>query len=149
MHDTETTKRRPPARSKARREMSTVRLKERFLEAYEKYGTVTSACRVVELSRDTPYRWRQQDSEFDEAFENSRNVVADGLEAECIRRAHEGSDLLLIFLLKGLKPERYQERRNVNLATPAVQKFFERAGQVPLGPPALTGVIDEAPPGTD
>ena len=35
------------------------------------------------------------------------------MEAEARRRAMAGSDLLLIFLLKGLKPEKYRERHDV------------------------------------
>ncbi len=146
MHITETTEsaRRPPTRSKARREMSTEELKRRFLEAYERYGTVTSACRIVELSRDSPYRWRQQDPEFNEAFENSRNVVADDLEQEALRRAHDGSDLLLIFMLKALRPDKYRERfqADLNVDSAAIRSFFDRAASQPLGPPAITGDID-------
>ncbi len=130
--------------------MTSAQLKQSFLKAYERYGTVTAAAKAVELSRDTVYRWRREDSAFAEAFENAREAVADLLETECLRRAYAGSDLLLIFLLKGLKPEKFRERQEtrINADNDAIRKFFDRAASEPLGPPALTqdisGLVVEA-----
>ena len=49
--------------------------------------------------------------------------------------------LLLMFLLKGHKPEKFLERQetNINLNSDAIRRFFERAATQPLGPPAITG----------
>ena len=86
------------------------------------------ACEAAEVGRSSHYRWRS-DPEYREAFELAEEDAADVLEAEARRRAVEGvekpvgwykgepggsvreySDVLLIFLLKGLRPERYRDR---------------------------------------
>ena len=43
--------------------------------------------------------------------ETAREAVADNFQAEATRRAYEGSDTLLAFLLRGLKPEIYGNRK--------------------------------------
>lgn len=102
-----------------------------FLSALRESGNATHAARVAELDRRTAFRIRKRDPEFAKAWEDALDVAADGLEAEARRRAVEGverpvfgrsgpigtvrdySDLLLIFLLKGARPEKYRERRDV------------------------------------
>lgn len=87
--------------------------KDRFLEAYAETGTVTHAATRAGIDRRTHYRWLQDDENYAEAFASAEQSVVDMLEGEAIRRATEGSDTLLIFLLKGLRPERYKERAHV------------------------------------
>ena len=81
------------------------------------------------MGRSSHYRWREKDSEYREAFDQAKEDATDVLEAEAHRRAVEGveesvgwykgvpggtvrrySDVLLIFLLKALRPEKYRER---------------------------------------
>jgi hypothetical protein len=90
------------------------------------------------IDRATAYVWRsgkagRENSHGDEAFRSAeamaKEMAADRLEEEAWRRAVEGveepvgfyrgepgayvrrhSDTLLIFLLKGLRPEQYRER---------------------------------------
>lgn len=92
-------------------------------------GNVTRACEVAEISRRTPYQWKEDDPEFRELLPVAEAMAADHLEAEAFRRAYEGveepvgfykgepsayvqrySDTLMIFLLKGAKPDKYAER---------------------------------------
>jgi len=108
--------------------------KRAFLAAMvETGGNVTRATQLAEISHGTPYtRQWLDDEEFQAALERARVLGADNLEAEAIRRAHDGveepvgfykgapsayvrrySDTLLIFLLKGAKPERYADRQKV------------------------------------
>ncbi|MCH7474353.1 MAG: hypothetical protein IIA27_06745 [Gemmatimonadetes bacterium] len=87
------------------------------------------ACEVAGVGRSSHYRWLEKDPEYREAFELAKEDAADILEAEAYRRAVEGvekpvgwykgkpggtvreySDILLIFLLKALRPEKYRER---------------------------------------
>ena len=84
--------------------------KQAFLEAYRDLGTVSGAARRIGVHRQRLYAWRQADAAFAAQWAEVEAEVADDLEQEAIRRAKEGSDTLLIFLLKGLKPERYRER---------------------------------------
>ena len=84
--------------------------KDRFLRALVATGTVTTAAEAAGVHRRTAYKWREADEEFAALWDEALEDAADKLEAEAIRRAYKGSDTLLIFLLKGLKPERYKER---------------------------------------
>ena len=59
------------------------------------------------------YYWLRNDPAYAEAFTRARQMAGDRLEAEACRRAFEGSDTLLIFLLKGAFPEKYRERHEV------------------------------------
>ena len=90
------------------------------------------ACEVAKVGRSSHYRWLEKDPEYRAAFDLAKEDATDVLEAEAHRRAVEGveeqvgwyrgvaggtvrrySDVLLIFLLKSLRPERYRERLDV------------------------------------
>ena len=90
------------------------------------------ACEAIDVARLTVYRWRDADPEFARDWAHAKEVGLDALEDEGTRRAFEGydkpivhqgvvtatmkeySDTLLIFLLKGGKPEKYRERQQVD-----------------------------------
>ena len=81
-----------------------------FLAAFAFCGNVTHACRNSKVGRRTHYDWLERDAEYAVAFESAHDEAADNLEEEARRRAMAGSDTLLIFLLKGARPDRYRER---------------------------------------
>lgn len=102
--------------------------KRAFLLTLADTGQVKRAAQTIGMSRETVYQWRREDPEFAKAWERALEIAAEGLEDEAYRRAHDGveepvhymgmavdtvtkySDTLLIFLLKGMKPEKYRER---------------------------------------
>ena len=103
-----------------------------FLAAFRETGNVRLACEVAGVGRSSHYRWREKDPAYREAFDLAREDAADILEAEAFRRAVEGveepvgwykgvaggtvrrySDVLLMFQLKALRPEKYRERVEV------------------------------------
>lgn len=120
------------ARTAARRKPSAEELRaaqrSAFLEALASFGTVRHACEAADVGRSTVYEWREEDADFAAAWDAALEEAADTLEREAMRRAAEGvdkpvfqggalvgfvreySDTLLIFLLKGLRPEKYRER---------------------------------------
>jgi transposase-like protein len=122
---------------KPRREqkLSTNPKAKAFLAALCELGNVTAAARHAGVSRRVHYNWMKQD-EYREAYEEAMDTAADLLEAEARRRAVEGevevtvvehpdgtktitkkrraSDVLLIFTLKGIRPEKYRERHDMN-----------------------------------
>lgn len=100
-----------------------------FLSAYVRNGgRMSTACKELGIDRTNPYYWLKTSSEFADAFEVAKELSILELEAEAIRRGFEGvdkpitykgeitdtykdfSDTLLIFTLKGLKPDKYRER---------------------------------------
>jgi hypothetical protein len=106
-----------------------------FLAAYANTGNVSAAARITGTPRPTHYRWMATDKDYAAAAVVALDEAADRLEAEALRRASQGweepvygklpgkdtgsgrvgtirkySDTLLIFLLKGARPDKYRER---------------------------------------
>jgi hypothetical protein len=105
----------------------TQKKREKFLAAYRELGIIRDAAKVANIARATVYRWLD-DETFRAQFEEAKEEAIEKLEREAVRRACEGvdkpiyykgqlvdtvreySDTLLIFLLKGLRPDKYAER---------------------------------------
>lgn len=97
-----------------------------FLEAYALVGNVSDAAQHAGVGRRTHYEW-MNDPDYAAAFHHAQEQAADRLEREAVRRATAGvektvwykgepvgtervySDVLLIFLLKGLRPEKFRD----------------------------------------
>ncbi len=79
-----------------------------FLIALERVGSVTEACKAAKVSSSTAYNRRRTDAVFRKGWDEALDRAADTLEDEARRRAFAGSDNLLMFLLKGARPERFQ-----------------------------------------
>jgi hypothetical protein len=102
--------------------------KAKFIEAFSATGNVSAAAKLAGVGRRTHYDWLKEDEAYKVAFADAVDEAADRLEVEARRRAvtgnvkpvfHKGvqvgtvreySDTLLIFLLKGARPEKYSER---------------------------------------
>jgi hypothetical protein len=84
--------------------------KDRALRAYLRHGTIVAGCKAAKVGRSTWYRWIDEDRAFAAAVAEVREEVADALEAEAIKRAKKGSDVLLIFLLKNKRRREFGER---------------------------------------
>lgn len=104
-----------------------------FLAAFRDTGNVRLSCDAARVDRATAYARRQTHPGFAAAWDAAREDAADRLEEEARRRAYDGvdepvfgslgagsgsgevgtvrkySDTLLIFLLKGARPEKYRE----------------------------------------
>lgn len=99
-------------------------------------GNVARACDAVDISRMTAYTWRDDDPEFAADWDRAKEMGLDALEDEATRRAFDGvdkpivyqgevtgtmkeySDTLLVFLLKGGKPDKYRERTSAEISGP-------------------------------
>ena len=107
------------------------------------------------IDRGTHYDWLQKDPEYRAQFERAQEVAIQALEDEAVRRAYEGverpvyqggekvgvireySDTLLIFLLKGARPQKYRERYDVVVEAGeglvrAIERGKERAAKLAL-----------------
>jgi hypothetical protein len=106
--------------------------KRAFLAAYAEVGNISAACRISNNARSNHYDWLDADETYAHAFVEATEIAGDRLEDEARRRAVEGvtkpifqggkevgevqeySDTLLIFLMKGARPEKYRERHDHN-----------------------------------
>ena len=102
--------------------------KVKFLDAFAGVGNVSAAAKLAGVGRRSHYDWVRGDAAYATAFGEAVDEAADRLETEARRRAVTGtsesvyykgatcgtlrkySDTLLIFLLKGARPEKYSER---------------------------------------
>src|SRR5215471_13935254 len=111
----------------------------RYLAALPKYFTVSAALTAAGASEEMLRRWRERDGAFCVREQDARNVMADRLEAEAVRRAFKGvrtpvyqggllaghvtqySDQLLVLMLKAMHPEKYRERSEVSVTQPIIK----------------------------
>ncbi|MGI9068560.1 MAG: hypothetical protein ACR2HX_19430 [Pyrinomonadaceae bacterium] len=105
-----------------------------FLASLAECGNVRAAAQAANVDPKTCYNNRKDDPEFAAEWQAALDLAADVLEEEAWRRAHKGvgepvfykgeicgtvqkySDLLLMFLLKGLRPEKFREKVYVSTA---------------------------------
>jgi hypothetical protein len=81
----------------------------KFMATYAETGDVRAAAKAARISVSTHYRMLREVDSYCEAFETARALAIDELEAEAFRRALNGSDELLAFLLRAWLPELYGE----------------------------------------
>lgn len=99
-----------------------------FLTALAEVGNYKEAAKLAGIDRVTAWRHKTSDPEFAQQCADAEQEAADLLEKEAWRRATEGadepvfykgdkcgtikrySDNLLMFLLRGTRPEKYRER---------------------------------------
>jgi hypothetical protein len=87
-----------------------------FLLALREAGAVRYACEAAGVGRTTAYRHRERDATFASAWAEAIEDACDELEAEARRRAKEGSDQLLMFLLKSHRPRVYRDAHRIEHA---------------------------------
>jgi len=112
--------------------------KAAFLAAYREGNSIKAATAIAGVDRTAVYKWLEADAHFAVAFGLAKQDAVEAFEQEARRRAidgvkkvrgvyHEGvivgyqeeteySDTLLIFMLKGMAPEKYRERQDISLA---------------------------------
>ena len=114
--------------------------KRAFLAAHSVTGNVTKAAEAADIDRQLHYYWLKNDTDYAAAFNDTKGQYQERLEAGADRRAVEGvkepifdrngkqvlgkdgkpmyrykySDILLMFRLKGIDPDKYAERRKVD-----------------------------------
>ncbi len=102
-----------------------------FLAAYSETGSIPAAAQIAGCERSTHRTSWMQNEDYRKAFAAAKEEAIDVLETEAIRRAtrgtdrpvfHKGkpcgtireySDILLIFLLKAARPEKYRDNHKV------------------------------------
>lgn len=112
--------------------------KRAFLSAYAQMANISRAATAAGVGRTTHHMWMANDPRYAAAFAQAQEVAIDYMEAEAHRRAVEGvyepviyqgklaldedgnplvvrkyDSTLMIFLLKGARPDKYRERWHV------------------------------------
>lgn len=80
-----------------------------FLDTLAEGLSVKAACEAGGFSRNTAYRWREEDPDFAKQWDDAVEAGTDILEDVAHRRAIEHSDTLTIFLLKARRKEKYAD----------------------------------------
>src|SRR5216683_3078451 len=80
----------------------------RFLAALAKTGVIRYACQASKIGRTTFYDRKRTDPAFAEAVTGALEDACDQLALKARRRAMQGSDQLLMFLLRSHRPETYR-----------------------------------------
>ncbi len=93
--------------------------KEALLKALEKsLGVVTTACKQLEISRATYYRWLSEDEEFSKSAKEIQDVALDFVESKLFEQIQESSTAATIFYLKTKGKRRgYVERSELDLTS--------------------------------
>jgi hypothetical protein len=111
--------------------------KRAFLAAFCRIGQIEKASRKAKVHWTSHYRWLEIDPVYAQAFERARKIVADRMEGSLIDSTLHGddkvityegkitgtykqkSDIIRIFMMKGMKPE-YRDNFLLNsIAGPA------------------------------
>jgi hypothetical protein len=73
------------------------RWEKKFLAELRRTGNHSAAARAAKIDRTVPYKARQDDPAFAEAYQDAIDEACDGLELEARRRAHDGIDEPVIY----------------------------------------------------
>lgn len=148
--------------------------KKAFLAAYRATANKSKAAEAAKISRASHYKWLNDDPQYVIDFEQACKDAADLLEDEAIRRAHEGviepvfyqgkpagairkySDTLLMFLLRGFRPEVYRERGSLELTgangsalpPPVLNVTFVRPTRQEPESEQMIGAVETEPEGS-
>lgn len=83
-----------------------------FINGLRNTANIRLACQLAGVSRIVALRERDNDAEFAEMWDMAMEDAVDLLEATAYKKAREGSEYLLTFLLKSLRPHIYRENYN-------------------------------------
>lgn len=88
-----------------------------MLEALEKsLGIVSTACKMVDISRQTHYAWLKADEEYKSAVNSIQDSVLDFAESHLYKLVKEGNPAATIFFLKTKGKKRgYIERQEIEV----------------------------------
>lgn len=89
--------------------------KPAFIRALANSANVRAACQSAGISRQAAYLRKRTDEAFAEQWDDALEDACDVLEGIARQRAAAESDVLLIFLLKAHRPEKYRDNHKIDL----------------------------------
>lgn len=88
--------------------------KKRFIDGLTENGTVYHAALAAGISRQTAYRWREDDLEFADLWDEAIENAVDAVENTVYKRALGGDTIAAIFYLKAHRPK-FRDRLNIDV----------------------------------
>jgi transposase-like protein len=113
--------------------------KKRFIDTLAAQGTVSHAAQAAGVSRNTVYRWRDEDREFAACWDVAHETAVDAVESSLYQKALNGDTICMIFYLKAHRPI-YRDRLNVDVKQ-VQSEIEERMAQLRDNPELLARVI--------
>jgi hypothetical protein len=100
--------------------------KKAMVAALEKsLGVVSTACKAVDISRQTHYRWMREDDDYKTAVEELSEVAVDFAESHLHKLIRDGNPAATIFFLKTKGKNRgYVERQEIAVAEKKPLSWF-------------------------
>ena len=86
-----------------------------FLQALRCSPIVGHAARAAGITVETAYRLRRRSKAFAGAWDEAREAAVDEIEDVAIKRAVDGSDQLMVQILRAHRPERYRPQIDVDV----------------------------------
>lgn len=106
--------------------------KTKFIEALSSQksgGNISYACKAIGYSRQSVASWRRADQDFDRAASEAvmlgKDILADTAEQALVKRVNEGNVTAIIFTLKCLRPERWNDKYAIS-RVPTGEKIEDR-----------------------
>lgn len=92
-----------------------VTLKKAMIEALEKsLGIVTTACKIVNIERNTHYRWMREDENYKNLVNGIEDIAIDFAESKLHTQISKGDTIATIFYLKTKGKKRgYIEKQEI------------------------------------
>lgn len=122
----------PHAKQNARTQANHAEAKRIVIRSLIRWGNIGRAVKATGYTRASIFLMKKADPVFAQAWDEAIELGTDALEREAVRRATKGvtrsrrlgqtivkekeySDLLLIFLLKARRPDKYRERHSYDM----------------------------------
>lgn len=89
--------------------------KAKFVDMLAAGLSVSAAAKAAGFAREHAYRMRKKDLAFAAMWDDALETGTDKLEDIALKRAADGSDTMLIFLLKARRPDKFRDFAKVDL----------------------------------
>jgi hypothetical protein len=101
--------------------------KEKFLKALKlNLGNISEGCKAINISRQTYYRWIDDDQDFESKCQNVSESLIDLAENRLLEKINDYDTTSIIFFLKTKGRKRgYQEKQELELTKPISEINFE------------------------
>jgi len=86
-----------------------------FLAALRNSANIRASCQAAGVSRGVAYDHMRRDPEFAAEWASALEDALDVVEAQAFKRAREGSDDIVKFLLRSHRPKVYGDQRQVRI----------------------------------